>query len=232
VQLGGFERGGRILELGCGEGFTLDYLQEKYGLIVTGCEISEELIQKAKKRNPKLQLRLTDGVALDFPSLYFDGALMECSFSLMTRHLELLHELYCVLKPGAVLTISDLYMKDSDPALAKEHYESTLRYLNRPHEHNEQEEEEVKPSPYVLDGLFLKDYLLDCLRETGFELLCWEDRTQDLKNYIAQVLMDYGSFEAMWKKELPEGADLKRFCNTNYDSRTGYFLLAARKLRV
>ncbi len=231
VALGGFKRGDRILELGCGEGRTLEYLQEKYGLYVIGCDINPDMIKMAKKRNPKLQIRLSDGVSLDFPSLYFDGAIMECSFSLMTRHQELLHELYCILKPGALLIVSDLYMIDPDPELSKQHYESAMNFLNRPREHGECENEPEYPSPFVLDGMFLKDYLLDGLREAGFELVAWEDRTQDLKNYIAQVLMDYGSFERMLSETLPEGTDPKSVCNMKYGNNTGYFLLSARKER-
>ncbi|NLO49319.1 MAG: class I SAM-dependent methyltransferase [Clostridiales bacterium] len=229
VKLGGFVRGNRILELGCGEGRTIEYLQEKYGLLVTGCDINKDMIKKAKQRNPKLQIRLSDGVSLDFPSLYFDGAIMECSFSLMTRHQELLHELYCILKPGAVLTISDLYMLDPDPQQAKQQYESAISYLNRPREHSDCENETEYPSPFVLDGMFMMDYLQEGLREAGFDLISWEDRTQDLKNYIAQVLMDYGSFDRMWQEALPEGTDPKSICHMTYGKNTGYFLLAAGK---
>lgn len=229
LELCSFKRGDRILEIGCGEGSTMEYLQDKSGFSVIGCDMNEDMIKRAKAKNPKLRIRQCDGSSLDFPSLYFDGAIMECSFSLMQRHTELMHELFCVLKPGANLIISDLYMTQPDPIRAESHRKAAIEFLNRPRNHDDCENEEKYPSPCLMDGMFIKEYLVECVEETGFELLAWEDRTRDLKDYVAQVLMEYGSFENMWKQRLPKNAEVTEFCNINYDKNTGYFLLVAKK---
>lgn len=231
IELCGFKKGDRLLELGCGDGLTMEYLKDKFGIIVTGCDTSDNMLLRAKARNPELHAIKCDGIALDFPSLSFDGAYMECSFSLMERHLELLHELFCVLKPGAKIAISDLYMLEPDYKRANEHKRQALEFLNKPRKHNDCESITEYPSPCLLDGMFIKEFLYETLAEAGFTPLCWEDRTQELRNYVAQVLMDYGSFENMRKVRLPENSqgDATKYCNAEYGKNTGYFLLTAEK---
>ena len=174
-------------------------------------------------------MRVTDGVCLDFPSLYFDGAMLECSFSLMERHEELLHELYCILRPGASFGISDLFLVDPDPERVRENRDAALAVLNKPRERENDCETAQFPSPVLLDGVFVLDELKKMVEATGFELLAVEDRTQALKDWAAQTLMDYGSFEEMWRQCLPDGAERARFCRSQYPQNCGYFILTARK---
>lgn len=228
AALCGWEPGARILDVGCGEGYALTRLREK-GFSPVGCDTDKELLRRAKARDSQLRVRVTDGVCLDFPSLYFDGAMLECSFSLMERHEELLHELYCVLRPGAVLGISDLFLLDPDPERVRAHRQWAYSVLNRPRVNEGECESSEFPSPVLLDGVFLLDELRALIEETGFTLLTVQDRTQELRDWCAQTLMDYGSFEAMWDACLPEGAERGRFCRESYPKNCGYFLLAARK---
>ena len=109
ASLAGFKAGDRVLDLGCGDGDTLRYLRETYGVEPYGCDTDRAMVARALEKDPSLNVRHTEGIELDYASNFFDGAIMECSFSLMRRHDELLHELYCVLKPGARLAIGDLY---------------------------------------------------------------------------------------------------------------------------
>jgi SAM-dependent methyltransferase len=76
-------------------------------------------------RNPKLDIKFGDGEFLDdYPSYSFNGVMMECVLSLINLPDEALHEVYCVLKKGGKLFISDLYIKNPKPeflqALARE----------------------------------------------------------------------------------------------------------------
>ncbi len=227
VRLCGFRAGDRILDVGCGEGVTASRLRDELGLKPVGCDRDENILKRARERDPALKLRKTDGVMLDFPSKYFDGALMECSFSLMTRHDELLHELWCILKDGGRLAIADLYMMNPEPESAAEaYYEAKLR-LNAPRVEGECNEDEEYPSPYLLDGMFVIDNLIKAIMDTGFEITAFRDRTRELNNYIAQILMDYGSVENMWEQCLPEGS--KPYCRAKIGKNTGYFILTARK---
>ena len=76
--------------------------------------------------------------------------------------------------------------------------------------------------------MFVIDNLLYAIRETGFEITYFRDRTRELQDWYAQLLMDYGSLDEYWKQTLPDGS--KPFCRAKVDKHTGYFLLTAEKL--
>ena len=220
-------KGDRILDIGCGDGSSMRLLRDELGVKPVGCDRDKAMLAFAKEQDASLQLRETDGMSLDFPSLYFDGALMECSFSLMNRHDEMLHELYCVLKPGASFAITDLYCLCPDRERADKTYYEAKRILNTPRQENDCATADSIPSPYLLDGMFVAENLLHAIQEIGFEVTLFRDRTRQLQDFYAQLLFDYGSLEQYWKQTLPKGC--KPFCRASIDKNTGYFLLTARK---
>lgn len=224
----GWKSGDRILDVGCGGGRTMALLKERLGIKPVGCDTDENMLARARALDSSFVLRQTDGVMLDFPSLYFDGAILECSFSLMNRHDELLNELYCILKPGATLAISDLYVINPDADRAGEIYYEAKRILNTPRSENDCDTADSIPSPYLMDGMFVIDNLMHAIRETGFEVTLFRDRTKQLQDYYAQLLFDYGSLEAFWSETLPVGS--KPSCRAKIGKNTGYFLLTAQKL--
>jgi len=224
----GWKEGDHILDLGCGGGESMVLLRDRLGIKPVGCDTDEGMLARARTLDGSLKLRKTDGMSLDFPSLYFDGALLECSFSLMNRHDELLNELYCVLKKGARMAISDLYYINPDKDRAGEVYYEARRILDTPRQEGDCESSDEYPSPYLLDGLFVVDNLLYAIRQAGFEITLFRDRTRELKDWYAQLLMDYGSLEEYWRATLPEGS--KPFCRAKIGKETGYFLLTAEKL--
>ncbi len=230
AALAGFKKGDRILDLGCGDGESMSFMRDSLGLLPYGCDADQKMLDRAAARDPKLKLRKTDGVELDYPSLYFDGAVMECSFSLMDRHDELLHELYCVLKPGARLAISDLYAINPDPARVREEHEKAVRFLNTPHKDSDCEKDIKYPSPYTVDGVFVQEELIYAIRDCGFEIVAFRDKTPQLRDFYAQALMDYGSLDAFWKANIPDGSEPCGFCRAKPTKHTGYFILVAEKL--
>ena len=223
----GWKAGDRILDVGCGDGTSMRLLRDELGIKPVGCDRDKAILARAKELDGTLQLRQTDGLCLDFPSLYFDGALLECSFSLMNRHDELLHELYCILKPGATFAMTDLYCINPDADRAGEAYYEAKRILNTPKQENDCKTADSIPSPYLLDGMFVIDHLLHAIRETGFEVTLFRDRTKQLQDYYAQLLFDYGSLDAYWEAVLPKGC--QPFCRVTPGKNCGYFLLTARK---
>lgn len=227
ARAAGWKAGDRILDVGCGDGASMRLLRDELGVKPVGCDRDKAILARAKELDGSLQLRQTDGLCLDFPSLYFDGALLECSFSLMNRHDELLHELYCVLKPGACIAITDLYCINPDADRAGEVYYEAKRILNTPRQEDDCKTADSIPSPYLLDGMFVIDNLLHAIRETGFEITLFRDRTKQLQDYYAQLLFDYGSLDAYWEQVLPKGC--QPFCRAVPGKNCGYFLLTARK---
>ena len=227
ARAAGWKAGDRILDVGCGDGASMRLLRDELGVKPVGCDRDKAILARAKELDGTLQLRQTDGLCLDFPSLYFDGALLECSFSLMNRHDELLHELYCVLKPGASIAITDLYCINPDSDRAGEVYYEAKRILNTPRKEDDCKTADSLPSPYLLDGMFVIDNLLHAIRETGFEITLFRDRTKQLQDYYAQLLFDYGSLDAYWEAVLPKGC--RPFCRAVPGKNCGYFLLTAQK---
>ena len=227
ARAAGWKAGDRILDVGCGDGTSMRLLRDELGVKPVGCDRDKAILARAKELDGSLQLRQTDGLSLDFPSLYFDGALLECSFSLMNRHDELLHELYCVLKPGASIAVTDLYCINPDADRAGEAYYEAKRILNTPRQENDCKTADSIPSPYLLDGMFVIDNLLHAIRETGFEITLFRDRTKQLQDYYAQLLCDYGSLDAYCEAVLPKGC--QPFCRAAPGKNCGYFLLTARK---
>ena len=227
VRAAGWKAGDRVMDVGCGDGSSMRLLRDEFGVKPVGCDRDKAILARAKELDGTLQLRQTDGLSLDFPSLYFDGALLECSFSLMNRHDELLHELYCILKPGAAFAMTDLYCINPDADRAGEVYYEAKRILNTPKQENDCKNADSIPSPYLLDGMFVIDNLLHAIRETGFEITLFRDRTRQLQDYYAQLLFDYGSLDAYWEAVLPKGC--RPFCRAKPGKNCGYFLLAARK---
>ncbi|MBR6811799.1 MAG: methyltransferase domain-containing protein [Oscillospiraceae bacterium] len=218
--------GSAVLDLGCGRGDTSAHMAEVFSLNVTGADISEAMLDAAREAHPELDFVKCDGRTLPFEDNTFDMAVMECSFSLMHRQMELLGEIRRVLKSGATVIISDVYMLNPDMARANRNFMTARRELSQ-HEDSYFFDDEY-PSPYCLDGMFVKDLLIDLLESAGFTVEEWCDRSGELLNYAAQLLMDYGSFEAAKKAILPPDADCCCFCNAKLGKNTGYFILQAR----
>lgn len=99
-------RGSKVLEVGCGTGRTSCYLAKK-GLQVTGIDIREKMIEKAKQRaaHERVQVHFTVGDACNLPfnNEQFDVVFVE-SVTVFTPELsKALTEYHRVLKDGGQL---------------------------------------------------------------------------------------------------------------------------------
>ncbi|MGI6721374.1 MAG: class I SAM-dependent methyltransferase [Anaerovoracaceae bacterium] len=216
MEVCGFEKGAKILEIGCGEGETLEHLEKDYGYDMTGIDMSLDMVQKANERGLKADIKFGDGEFLDgFMSYTFDGVIMECVLSLIHKPDEALHEAYCVLKKGGRLFISDLYHKDPDPDIMAAVAERAARDAVRPHEYQdcENEEEDVRMLEFFYDGRFFLDPLIKCMKQIGYKIIMKEDRSDDLVSYVAEKAMD--GEQLTTKMRNPK--------------KTGYFMLVAEK---
>lgn len=130
-------KGAEILDIGCGQGEAVEYLEKEFGYKPRGIDISKEMIEQGLERNPNLNIQQGDGEFLDgFLSYTFDGVLMESVLALIGLPDEALHEAYCVLKKGGKLFISDLYIKDPDADLLKAVKMEAENDRNTPHHHD------------------------------------------------------------------------------------------------
>ncbi|MBR6444291.1 MAG: methyltransferase domain-containing protein, partial [Firmicutes bacterium] len=190
-------KGAKVLEIGCGEGDTAQHLKDKYGFEVTGMDISLDMVDRAKKAHPGIEFMYGDGEILDsFMSFTFDGIVMECVLSLINLADEALHEAYCVMKKGAKIFISDLYMRDPDPEQVKAIKIEADRIAKIPHQEGECDDAgksgELRFLDFRFEGRFIEEPLIRQMEEIGFTNIKFEDRTDDLIQYVGQKIFDEG----------------------------------------
>ena len=213
--------GMKLLDEGCGDGTAAAFAAKEFGLLVTAIDTDKEAVEKAKENG--VNASVMDASMLDFDIHEFDIVMMECAFSAFERQEESFHEAYCVLKPGGYLIISDVFCKDPDLERWEHDYWSAMSLWRRPRLHENCGKEEHLPSPYTQDGALVLKGIYDLADELEMEVVLTEDRTEDLKTFAAQAVMDHGSVENWLKSE----GTWKPSCE--YSGKTGYFLMIIRK---
>lgn len=99
-----FPAGSILLDLGCGRGGTLEFLNRR-GFEAIGVEKSPHLAAEARERGRVIEADIHD---LPLGDHSVDGIFCECVLSLAADQNRVLSECARVLKPGGALIISDL----------------------------------------------------------------------------------------------------------------------------
>ncbi len=100
--------GGKVLDLGCGNGRFYEFLKEK-NIEYVGIDKAEKLIEKARKKYPEADFRMADALDLPFENNYFDFVISIAVFHHMPSEkirLKFLNEARRVLKSGGKLKLS------------------------------------------------------------------------------------------------------------------------------
>ena len=221
LRLAGLKPGQALLDVGCGDGEAAVMAQKEFGLNVVAIDRDKDAVARAKANGA--DAREMDAGMLEFPSRSFDAVMMECVFTCLDRQMEAIHEAYCMLRPGGVLIISDIYRPEPDMERWKKEYKEAMAVFMRPRQEGDCEKHDVFPSPYCQDGALVIDGLYLLLDELELETFVCEDHTEALKQWVGQAIFDYGSKEA-WLEHC--GSQL---CCADPGRGVGYFLLLARK---
>lgn len=166
LDLSGLELKSKFLDLGCGLGATVNYLNT-LGFQAVGIDCSVELIRQGRKKYPKADLLVGRGESLPFADKTLDAVLAECSLSTMKLQ-SVLDECARVLRKGGKLLVSDVYARQQ----ADESLFHTIEVVN------------------FLTRAKWETLLALC----GFKLILWEDNTAVWKEFIAQVILERGNF--------------------------------------
>ena len=154
VALAGLEEGQTVLDLGSGAGFDCFLAARAVGAggRVIGVDMTPEMVAKARENSAKggyknVEFRLGEIEELPVADASVDVILSNCVINLSPEKPKVFAEAFRVLKPGGVLTLSDIVLlKPLPPMLAA----SAAAYLG------------------CVAGASLKTDYLDMLRAAGF----------------------------------------------------------------
>jgi len=107
--------GSRVLDAGCGEGATAEYLNQEYSLKIDGVDLLDFNIKKAQlrvKSNTDLSFQVGDYSKLDYPDNYFDGIYTLETFVHSPDYKQTLQEFRRVLKKSGKLVLFEYSMPD------------------------------------------------------------------------------------------------------------------------
>lgn len=122
----------RVLDVGCGSGYTACLIAEQYGSRVRGIDISEVMIAKAKERvrrqglMDKVEFRVVDAFQLPFKDDLFDMVIVESVLTVLPGDKKrALMEMVRVIRPGGRIGVNESTVDPSAPpellALFAEH---------------------------------------------------------------------------------------------------------------
>ena len=197
-----------IVDVACGTGASVQWLREKNGFRVMGVDVSPRMLQAGRQRCSDLPLVCGNSLSLPIASGQVEAILAECSLSLMNDLDGILKEFYRVLRPSGHLIVSDLYLRNPQAA-------DLFQNL---------------PMDFCLKGAKSQSELFNIFKTQGFEILFWEDHTENLKQLTGQLIMTHGSIQGFWCKSLPDDIDTFELQTAVARAKPGYYLLVARKV--
>ncbi len=162
-----FPAGARILDVGCGEGASVEFLRNHHRIDAVGVDISSRLLRDGKSLNASLPLMLASAERLPYGNESLDGILCECALSLVPDAECALAEFHRVLRPGGRLILSDVYLRESgdNRCIGGDRMDGCLK----------------GDVPYSVTKSMLE--------ENGFKVVLWEDHTRLLKELAARLVL-------------------------------------------
>jgi len=191
----------RIVDVGCGPGGTLEYLERTGIHRPVGLDCSETLLGEAGSR--LLSTPLVHGCAetLPFKTEHLDALFCECVLSVLGDRAKALREFGRVLEGGGFLILSDIFI----------HAGSGYRPLGD------------KQQGLALRGLPTRESLTGFLTEIGFSVVLWEEHERLLKEFAALMILAGANLSDLWK------CGQSRQGKAEDHAGISYFLLVARK---
>jgi SAM-dependent methyltransferase len=198
--------GTAVLDVGCGSAASVEHLTSHHHLNAVGLDASAVLLGAGHRRARTLPLVRARGEWLPCPKDRFGAVLAECSLSIIQDVGRALDEFWRVMRPGGYLILSDIYARNPRGVLA-------LRRL---------------PIESCLCGAVEEADTLARVRAHGFAVRLWEDQTDALRSFTAQLIWSQGSLQQFWCRTA-SCVDAIAIQNAVAQSRPGYYLLIAQK---
>jgi ubiquinone/menaquinone biosynthesis C-methylase UbiE len=96
----------KLLDLGCGEGHLLNYLNSKIKMEYYGIDLTEVSVNSAKKRCPWAKITLGDASKTKYPNSYFDFIACTEIIEHIPNYLKVFSEMSRILKTNGYLVIT------------------------------------------------------------------------------------------------------------------------------
>jgi len=205
VEICNFKAGNKILDVGCGMGVTVERLKSLYNLDSYGVDPSLKLLNLGKEKYGNHHIEIGCGEKLPHKNEFFNGVMAECTMSLMNDFKKTIMESHRVLESKGYLIVSDVYARRPE-------------YLEEVQKHNVNS---------CMRGLFNIDVLKEVIVNSGFEIICFEDFTNLLKQLMVKIIFKYGSMSAFW--EIATCSSCGDFQQKLTLCKPGYFQLIAQK---
>lgn len=111
-----------VLDVGCGTGYTACKIAKEYGSMVTGVDISDIMVSKAKNRankeglKDKVEFKIADVFNLPFEDDSYDIALFESVLTpIPGKKVDALREVIRVVTPGGIIGANESIIMESAP---------------------------------------------------------------------------------------------------------------------
>jgi len=116
-------KGTKVLDVSSGTGESACFLAEQFGCQVTGVDVSESMVERAKSkaaaRGLTVEFKQGDAHNLPFDEHAFDVVISECTTCLLEKE-QAISEMVRVAKPGGYVGIHDICWKEDTPEQMKQ----------------------------------------------------------------------------------------------------------------
>lgn len=184
----------KVLDVACGTGTSAIILVKHFGCRVTGVDLSEKNLTKAKEKavelgiSDKVEFIKSDAETLQVEDDIFDAVICECALCTFPNKDHALSEMYRVLKPGGRVGITDITLDGELP----ESLNTILSYV------------------LCITGALPANGYQELLEENSFINVQYEDHSYTLRNLIKIA-----------ENLLPAWDLIEKFCNCSFEERFG-----------